>query len=57
MHNPKAPSDSRQLLYLIRKICEHRGIFLDKINDLEATLKVMNEVEKKCIEQLLNSMA
>ena len=57
MHDPEAPGDSRQLLYLIRKICEHRNIFLDKINDLEATLKVMNEVEKKCVEQLLNSMA
>ena len=55
MHNPEAPSDTHQLLYLIRKICEHRTTFLGKINDLEATLKVMNEVEQRCIDQLLNS--
>lgn len=54
MHDNESTDDAHQLLYLIRKICDHRNNLLGKINDLEVTLKEMNEVEKRCIEQLLN---
>ena len=52
MYDPSQTSDTPQLLRLCQKISQHRSALLDKMEDMEATLKLMNEVEQKCLNKL-----
>lgn len=53
LYDPSRPGGTRQLLRLCDKIREHRGLLLDKLRDIEATLVAMGEVEAKCLAELL----
>lgn len=53
MYDPSQSDDTRQLLILCRKITQHRSALLEKMNAMEATLKLMDEVERKCLDKLL----
>jgi DNA-binding transcriptional MerR regulator len=53
MYDPSAAGGARQLLRLCDKIREHRAALLDKLRDIEATLATMNEVEARCLAELL----
>jgi DNA-binding transcriptional MerR regulator len=57
MHDPAQPNDSLQLLHLCDKIREHRMQLIEKMRDIEETLKAMDEVEDKCLTQLLENAA
>ncbi len=57
MYDPSQSNDSHQLLRLCQKITEHRSALLEKMEDMEATLKLMDEVERKCLEKLLKNVA
>jgi DNA-binding transcriptional MerR regulator len=57
MHDPAQPNDSLQLLHLCDKIREHRMQLIEKMRDIEETLKAMDEVEHKCLTQLLENAA
>lgn len=57
MYNPDQPNDTRQLLRLCQKIREHRAQLIEKIKDIEETLKAMDEVEQKCLGQIVNNTA
>ena len=52
MYDPSQANDKSQLLRLCQKISQHRSALLDKMEDMEATLKLMNEVEQKCPNKL-----
>ena len=41
-----------QLLHLCEKIREHRAQLLQKMHDIEITLRTMDEVEQKCLMEL-----
>ena len=56
MYDPSQSDDTRQLLRLCHKITQHRSALLEKLNALEATLKLMDEVEQKCLDKLLINM-
>ncbi len=56
MYDPSQSNDSHQLLRLCQKITEHRSALLEKMEDMEATLKLMDEVERKCLEKLLKNV-
>ena len=55
MYDPSQSDDTRQLLRLCHKITEHRSELLEKMNAIEATLKLMDEVEQKCLGKLLKN--
>ena len=57
MYDPSRPRNSRQLLRLCEKIREHRATLLEKVRDIEATLNAMDEVERRCLEELLAAAA
>ena len=57
MYDPSQSDDTRQLLRLCHKITQHRSALLEKMNALEATLKLMDEVEQKCLDKLLINMS
>jgi len=57
MYDPDRPKNTRQLLRLCQKIREHRAQLIEKIKDIEETLKAMDEVEQKCLGQLVNNTA
>lgn len=57
MHDPAQPNDTLQLLHLCDKIREHRMQLIEKMGDIEETLKAMDEVEDKCLTQLLANAA
>lgn len=52
MYDLHEGDDTRQLLHLCEKIREHRGVLLEKLRDIEATLTAMDEVEQRCLESL-----
>ena len=52
MYDPEQPDDPQQLLHLCAKIREHRSLLINKINDIHDTLKIMDEVELKALENL-----
>ena len=56
MYDPSQSNDSHQLLSLCQKITEHRSALLEKMEDMEATLKLMDEVERNCLEKLLKNV-
>jgi len=53
MYDPRQPGGARQLLRLCDKIREHRSELLQKLRDIEATLAMMDEVEAKCLAELM----
>jgi DNA-binding transcriptional MerR regulator len=53
MYDPMHPRNPRQLLRLCEAIRNHRATLLAKMRDIEATLAAMNEVEQKCLEELM----
>lgn len=53
MYDPRQPGSARQLLRLCGKIREHRSELLQKLRDIEATLVMMDEVEAKCLGELM----
>ncbi len=57
MYDPSQSDDSLQLLRLCEKIREHRATLLDKIKDIQETLKAMNEVEENCLDKLITNAA
>ena len=57
MYDPSQSNDSHQLLRLCQKITEHRSALLEKMEDMEATLKLMDEVERNCLNKLLKNVA
>ena len=57
MYDPSQSNDSHQLLSLCQKIIEHRSALLEKMEDMEATLKLMDEVERNCLDKLLKNVA
>lgn len=57
MYDPDKPRNPRQLLRLCEKIREHRSDLLGKLRDIEATLVAMDEVENKCLAELLRGPA
>ena len=57
MYDPSQPNDMRQLVRLCQKITEHRRALLEKMKDVEATLKTMDEVEQDCLDKLLKNVA
>ena len=57
MYDPDRPKNTRQLLRLCEKIREHRAQLIEKIKDVQETLKAMDEVEQKCLSQLVKNTA
>ena len=53
MYDPRQPGGARQLLRLCDKIREHRAELLQKLRDIEATMVMMDEVEAKCLTELM----
>ena len=53
MYDPRQPGSARQLLRLCDKIREHRSELLQKLRDLDATMVMMDEVEAKCLAELM----
>ncbi|MDH4021763.1 MAG: MerR family DNA-binding transcriptional regulator [Gammaproteobacteria bacterium] len=53
MYDPRQPGGARQLLRLCDKIREHRSALLQKLRDIEATMVMMDEVEAKCLTELM----
>jgi len=57
MYEPGRASDTPQLLHLCEKIRQHRTLLIQKIRDIEETLKAMDEVEQNCLGKLLENAA
>ena len=55
MYDPSQSDNTQQLIRLCQKITEHRSALLEKMNAMEATLKQMDEVEKKCLDKLMEN--
>ncbi len=55
MYGPSQSSNTQQLIRLCQKITEHRSALLEKMNAMEATLKLMDDVEKKCLDKLMEN--
>ncbi len=55
MYDPSQSSNTQQLIRLCQKITEHRSALLEKMNAMEATLKLMDDVEKKCLDRLMEN--
>ena len=55
MYDPSQSSNTQQLIRLCQKIAEHRSALLEKMNAVEGTLKLMDEVEKKCLDKLMEN--
>ncbi len=57
MYEPGQANDTPQLLHLCEKIRQHRSLLIEKMRDIEDTLKAMDEVERSCLEKLLANTA
>ena len=55
MYGPSQSGNTQQLIRLCQKITEHRSALLEKMNAMEATLKLMDEVEKKSLDKLMEN--
>ena len=55
MYDPSQSDNTQQLIRLCQKIAEHRSALLEKMNAVEATLKQMDEVERKCLDKLMEN--
>jgi DNA-binding transcriptional MerR regulator len=52
MYDPDQPDDPRQTMFLLEKLREHRRLLINKINDINDTLKAMDEIETRTMENL-----
>jgi len=52
MYDPGQPDDPRQTVFLLEKIREHRRELINKINDINETLKAMDEIEARTMAAL-----
>ncbi len=52
MYDPSQPDDPRQTVFLLEKIREHRRELMNKINDINETLKAMHEIEARTMATL-----
>ncbi len=52
MYDPTQPDDARQTMLLLEKIREHRRELINKINDINETLKAMDEIEGRTMEAM-----
>lgn len=52
MYDPTQPDDPRQTVFLLEKLREHRQELLNKINDINETLKAMDEIEARTMAAL-----
>lgn len=52
MYDPNQPDDPRQTLVLLEKLREHRRELINKIKDINETLKAMDEIETRTMEVL-----
>jgi len=52
MYDPAQPDDARQTMVLLEKIREHRRELINKINDINETLKAMDEIEGRTMEAI-----
>lgn len=52
MYDPTQPDDARQTMVLLEKIREHRRELINKINDINETLKAMDEIEGRTMEAM-----
>ncbi|MGE3772009.1 MAG: MerR family DNA-binding transcriptional regulator [Gammaproteobacteria bacterium] len=52
MYNPTQPDDPRQTVLLLEKLREHRRELINRINDINETLKAMDEIEARTMAAL-----
>lgn len=52
MYDPNQPDDPRQTLVLLEKLREHRRELINKIKDINETLKAMDEIETRTMDVL-----
>jgi len=52
MYDPTQPDDARQTMVLLEKIREYRRELINKIKDINETLKAMDEIEERTMEAL-----
>lgn len=52
MYDPAQPDDPRQTVFLLEKLREHRRELINKINDINETLKAMDEIEARTMAEL-----
>jgi len=52
MYDPAQPDDPRQTVFLLEKLREHRRELINKINDINETLKAMDEIEARTMANL-----
>ncbi len=52
LYDPTQPEDPRQTVFLLEKLRERRRDLINKISDIQETLKAIDEIENKTIAQL-----
>ncbi|HMM78323.1 MAG TPA: MerR family DNA-binding transcriptional regulator [Gammaproteobacteria bacterium] len=52
MYDPAQPDDPRQTVFLLEKLREHRRELINRINDINETLKAMDEIEARTMAAL-----
>jgi len=52
MYDPAQPDDPRQTVFLLEKLREHRRELINRINDINETLKAMDEIEARTMASL-----
>lgn len=52
MYDPSQPDDPRQTVFLLEKLREHRRELINRINDINETLKAMDEIEARTMATL-----
>jgi DNA-binding transcriptional MerR regulator len=52
MYDPTQPDDPRQTVFLLDKLREHRRELINRINDINETLKAMDEIEARTMADL-----
>jgi DNA-binding transcriptional MerR regulator len=49
LYDPSQPNNPRQLMTLLDRIRAHRAALVEKLADIEETLRAMDGVEQKCL--------
>lgn len=49
LYDPDQPNGLRQLVTLLDRVRAHRAELLQKLADIEATLRAMDDVEQQCL--------
>lgn len=52
MYDPTQPDDPRQTVFLLEKLREHRRELINRITDINETLKAMDEIEARTMASL-----